>query len=83
MVLVVAVDYNVPLAYSLYFLAQSFRSELPWSGCYDWWGADKELCFVRQKGNVSHDAISDELEAKVMMLLTLQMRKISNLKYLD
>ena len=48
--LLVAVYYNVILAYTLYYLAQSFRSVLPWADCFDWWGADKESCFVRQKG---------------------------------
>ncbi|XP_064486712.1 sodium-dependent proline transporter-like [Ornithodoros turicata] len=50
--LLVAVYYNVVLCYSLYYLAQSFRSELPWSGCYDWWGADPETCYVRKPGQV-------------------------------
>ncbi|OQR66232.1 hypothetical protein BIW11_14290 [Tropilaelaps mercedesae] len=47
--LLVAVYYNVILAYTLYYLAQSFRSVLPWADCYEWWGADKDTCFVRQK----------------------------------
>lgn len=45
----VAIYYNVILAYTLFYLAQSFRSVLPWQDCYEWWGADKETCFVRSK----------------------------------
>ncbi|XP_022708058.1 sodium-dependent proline transporter-like isoform X3 [Varroa jacobsoni] len=45
----VAIYYNVILAYTLYYLAQSFRSVLPWANCDEWWGADKETCFVRKK----------------------------------
>ncbi|XP_037555084.1 sodium-dependent proline transporter-like isoform X1 [Dermacentor silvarum] len=47
MSLLVAIYYNVILCYTLYYLAQSFRSVLPWADCYEWWGADPETCYVR------------------------------------
>lgn len=47
--LIVAVYYNVILAYTVFYMAQSFRSELPWVDCHEWWGADPETCYVRSK----------------------------------
>lgn len=51
--LIVAVYYNVILAYTVFYMAQSFRSELPWVDCHEWWGADPETCYVRSKNVVS------------------------------
>lgn len=48
--LLVAIYYNVVLCYTLYYLAQSFRSVLPWEGCFEWWGADPDTCYVRTPG---------------------------------
>ena len=31
--------YNLIIAYSLYYLAMSFNSELPWQKCSDSWGS--------------------------------------------
>ncbi|XP_065298595.2 sodium-dependent proline transporter-like isoform X1 [Dermacentor albipictus] len=45
--LIVAVYYNVILAYTVFYMAQSFRSVLPWQDCFEWWGADPETCYVR------------------------------------
>ncbi|KAH6922676.1 hypothetical protein HPB50_017628 [Hyalomma asiaticum] len=45
--LIVAVYYNVILAYTVFYMAQSFRSVLPWEDCFEWWGADPETCYVR------------------------------------
>ncbi|EEC19465.1 sodium-neurotransmitter symporter, putative, partial [Ixodes scapularis] len=56
MSLLVAIYYNVILCYTLFYLAQSFRSVLPWSDCYEWWGADKETCYVRSSDLVIHGA---------------------------
>lgn len=51
--IIVAIYYNVIMAYSIIYVGASFRGvmgELPWSYCGDWWGAD-ENCVAR--GNVS------------------------------
>lgn len=45
--LIVAVYYNVILAYTVFYMAQSFRSVLPWQDCFEWWGADPDTCYVR------------------------------------
>ena len=53
--LIVAIYYNVIMAYSIVYLGASFRGiveELPWSYCGQWWGAD-ENCVTR--GNISLD----------------------------
>ncbi|XP_018495582.1 sodium- and chloride-dependent glycine transporter 2 [Galendromus occidentalis] len=47
--LLVSIYYNVILAYTLYYLAQSFRWVLPWAVCRDWWNTDKDTCFVHDK----------------------------------
>lgn len=49
--LMVAIYYNVIMAYTLVYLFNSFRSVLPWSTCDPAWGADSR-CFVRD-GNVT------------------------------
>ncbi|XP_023243222.1 sodium-dependent proline transporter-like [Centruroides sculpturatus] len=41
-----SISYNVLMAYTLFFLAQSFQAVIPWSNCYEWWGADSS-CYVR------------------------------------
>lgn len=33
---IVAIYYNVIIAYSLYYMFASFQSPLPWSGCSSW-----------------------------------------------
>jgi len=43
--LLVAIYYNVIMAYCLYYLFNSFRAVLPWTHCDPSWGAD-ERCFV-------------------------------------
>ncbi|XP_013776785.1 sodium- and chloride-dependent glycine transporter 2-like [Limulus polyphemus] len=45
--LLVAIYYNVIMGYCLYYMGQSFRSDVPWSSCYEWWGADNNTCYVR------------------------------------
>ena len=46
---IVAIYYNVIMAYSIIYVGASFRGiseELPWSYCGEWWGAD-ENCVTR------------------------------------
>jgi len=53
--LIVAIYYNVIMAYSIIYLGASFRGiteDLPWSYCGSWWGAD-ENCITRD--NVTED----------------------------
>ncbi|XP_069468965.1 sodium- and chloride-dependent neutral and basic amino acid transporter B(0+)-like [Ambystoma mexicanum] len=44
----VAIYYNIIIAYSLYYLFASFQAILPWSDCFDW--AD-ENCSIYPKGS--------------------------------
>jgi len=44
--LMVAIYYNVIMAYCLHYLFNSMRSELPWSTCSPAWGADSR-CYER------------------------------------
>ncbi len=37
--------YNLIIAYSLYYLAMSFNSELPWQKCSDSWGSASKSYF--------------------------------------
>lgn len=49
--LIVAIYYNVIMAYSIIYVGVSFRGiteELPWTYCGDWWGAD-ENCRTRKQ----------------------------------
>lgn len=48
---IVAIYYNVIMAYSLFYLFNSFRTVLPWTTCDPSWGAD-ERCYLRS-GNLS------------------------------
>ncbi|GAB6028844.1 transporter, variant 4 [Chamberlinius hualienensis] len=41
-----------PLAYNIFYVASSFQSLLPWSSCFDWWGADNK-CY--NKDNISNE----------------------------
>ena len=46
---IVAIYYNVIMAYSIIYVGASYRGiseELPWSYCGEWWGAD-ENCVTR------------------------------------
>merc|ERR1719242_870464 len=52
---IIAIYYNVIMAYSIIYIGASFRGiteELPWSYCGEWWGAD-ENCVTR--ANVTED----------------------------
>jgi len=52
--LLVAIYYNVIMAYCLYYLFNSFRAVLPWTHCDPSWGAD-ERCFVRSQNTTASD----------------------------
>ena len=50
---IIAIYYNVIMAYSIIYIGASFRGiteELPWSYCGEWWGADLN-CVTR--GNIT------------------------------
>ena len=52
---IIAIYYNVIMAYSIIYIGASFRGiteELPWSYCGEWWGADQN-CVTR--ANVTED----------------------------
>jgi len=56
--IIVAIYYNVIMAYSIIYLGASFRGitdekGMPWSYCDEWWGADLSKCITRQ--NVTDD----------------------------
>ncbi|XP_038659107.1 sodium- and chloride-dependent neutral and basic amino acid transporter B(0+)-like [Scyliorhinus canicula] len=44
----VALYYNCIIGYSVYYFFASFQYPLPWSECFDWWGAD-ETCSGKMK----------------------------------
>ncbi|CAG0892168.1 unnamed protein product [Darwinula stevensoni] len=44
--LLVSIYYNVIMGYTLFYIFASFRSEVPWAKCHEWWGAD-EHCYER------------------------------------
>ncbi|GCB74002.1 hypothetical protein scyTo_0003086 [Scyliorhinus torazame] len=48
----VALYYNCIIGYSVYYFFASFQYPLPWSECFDWWGAD-ETCSGKVKGILS------------------------------
>ena len=50
----VAIYYNVIVAYSIYYMFASFQSPLPWSDCFSWSDA---RCSVAPKGPLSHNAL--------------------------
>ncbi|XP_064626053.1 sodium- and chloride-dependent glycine transporter 1-like isoform X2 [Lineus longissimus] len=41
----VAIYYNMIIAWSFYYLFASFTAHLPWEGCYNWWNTD--MCYTR------------------------------------
>ncbi|XP_064161620.1 sodium- and chloride-dependent neutral and basic amino acid transporter B(0+) isoform X1 [Anguilla rostrata] len=54
----VAIYYNVIVAYSIYYLCASFQSPLPWSGCFSWSDANcgvtpKEFCNVTSENGTA------------------------------
>jgi len=53
--LIVAIYYNVIMAYCLHYLFNSMRSELPWSSCSTTWGADSR-CYERAS-NISAEQV--------------------------
>jgi len=68
--LIVAIYYNVIMAYSIIYIGASFRGmteQLPWDYCGEWWGAD-EFCVVRR--NLS-EAQSEEMKMTSCSPITL------------
>ncbi|XP_022647994.1 sodium- and chloride-dependent glycine transporter 1-like isoform X1 [Varroa destructor] len=57
---IISIYYNVVLCYTIFYMGQSFRSELPWSSCAKWWGADSQ-CYVRQDDVARCDAQKNRL----------------------
>ncbi|XP_067856781.1 sodium- and chloride-dependent neutral and basic amino acid transporter B(0+)-like [Heptranchias perlo] len=55
---IVALYYNCIIGYSVYYLFASFQYPLPWSNCFDWWGAD-ELCSSNQKDSFCSITLAD------------------------
>jgi len=60
--MIVAIYYNVIMAYCLHYLFNSMRSELPWSTCDPAWGADSR-CYERGR-NTSVEELVGQCEAK-------------------
>lgn len=52
----VGIYYNVIMCYTLFYMVQSFRSEVPWKDCFSWWGADQN-CHVRKSNQVCFFAV--------------------------
>ncbi|XP_064486338.1 sodium-dependent proline transporter-like [Ornithodoros turicata] len=81
--ILVAIYYNVVIAYTFFYMAQSFRSELPWQDCYEWWGADPNTCYVRN-GNVERCSVVNDrlvheyIHSKVELPGTVELRTAWN-----
>ncbi|GBM53992.1 Sodium- and chloride-dependent glycine transporter 2 [Araneus ventricosus] len=52
--------YNVIMTYTLYYIGQSFRSEVPWNQCRSWWGAN-ENCYERGSNNTPCREVKEKL----------------------
>ncbi|XP_023222442.1 sodium- and chloride-dependent glycine transporter 2-like isoform X4 [Centruroides sculpturatus] len=68
--IMVAIYYNVIMGYTLFYAGQSFRSVLPWNGCYDWWGADNSTCYVRDKNSILCSTLQKQLNLSSVESLT-------------
>ncbi|XP_067126213.1 sodium- and chloride-dependent glycine transporter 2-like isoform X1 [Centruroides vittatus] len=68
--IMVAIYYNVIMGYTLFYFGQSFRSVLPWNGCYDWWGADNSTCYVRDKNSTLCSTLQKQLNLSSIEGLT-------------
>lgn len=63
MSILVAIYYNVIMCYTLYYIGQSFRQEVPWKECNRWWGAD-DNCYVRQSNQTLCKDVARALVAR-------------------
>ena len=54
--MIVAIYYNVIMAYCLHYLFNSMRAELPWSSCSPSWGADSR-CYERGRNTSAQDLV--------------------------
>ncbi|XP_072144482.1 sodium-dependent proline transporter-like [Dermacentor andersoni] len=48
---VTTIYYQMIITYAVLYLYHSFKSPLPWTDCYEWWGVPLEGCFARRKMN--------------------------------
>ncbi|GFU44349.1 sodium- and chloride-dependent glycine transporter 2, partial [Nephila pilipes] len=55
--------YNVIMTYTLYYIGQSFRAEVPWKECSAWWGAN-ENCYVRGMNDTPCWEVKEKLATK-------------------
>lgn len=63
--LTVAIYYNIVMSYTLLYMAQSFRAVLPWSECFEWWGADSN-CYTRSANQSRCVDVVSKLEIAYM-----------------
>lgn len=63
--ILVSIYYNVIMCYTLFYMGQSFRSAVPWSGCFDWWGADNATCYVRSSELLRCSEVEKQLNTSV------------------
>ncbi|GAB6024013.1 Solute carrier 6, variant 2 [Chamberlinius hualienensis] len=64
--LIVAIYYTVIVAYTVFYLAASFASEVPWATCGEGWS--DEMCYQRGK-NVS--TVMEELKRKLNLTMSI------------
>ncbi|GIY38113.1 sodium- and chloride-dependent glycine transporter 2 [Caerostris darwini] len=55
--------YNVIMMYTLYYIGQSFRFEVPWKHCDSWWGAN-DNCYVRRVNETPCGEVNEKLATK-------------------
>lgn len=46
---VTTIYYQMIITYAVLYFYHSFKSPLPWTDCYEWWGVPLEGCFARRK----------------------------------
>ncbi|XP_021003201.2 sodium- and chloride-dependent glycine transporter 2 [Parasteatoda tepidariorum] len=67
---VIAIYFNVVMSYTLYYMAQSLRTDVPWKTCSSWWGADYN-CYVRQSNQTLCREVTKNLVSKYLQLDTI------------
>ncbi|XP_075547411.1 sodium-dependent proline transporter-like [Dermacentor variabilis] len=48
---VTTIYYQMIITYAVLYFYHSFKSPLPWTDCYEWWGVPLDGCFARRKMN--------------------------------
>jgi SNF family Na+-dependent transporter len=66
------VYYNVIIAWCLYYLSQSLRSEVPWKNCDNWWNTDKCATTGRLEYDVSTCDLIFSLYGSIILLRVSQ-----------